>query len=148
MGLRIGCGGLVGCEVAVAGAGGKFAFAAWRNDVYLNGAESTVFFGVGGIVAEGVLVADIASDLIADVVNVVDIFRKECDATGSRGNIFQGAHGFLAILFIFIAEKTDGIDNDVGLLNFAHGFFKRVTADIVFAVGDHEQNFFVLVALF
>ena len=103
---------------------------------------------VGRRVAERVLIADIASDLVADVVDVVYIFRKKCHAAGGRGDIFQGAHGFLAILFVFVAEKTDGIDDDVGLLNFAHGFFKRVAADIVFAVGDHQQNFLVFVAFF
>src|SRR6267154_5796637 len=146
--MHVGGSGLVGSEVAVAGAGGEFAFAARGNNVHLNGAESAVFFGVGRVVAERVLVADIASNLVADVVDVVYIFRKKCDAAGGRGDILQGAHGFLAILFVFVAEKADGIDDDVGLLNFAHGFFKRGTADIVFALGDHQQNFFVLVAFF
>src|SRR5207253_7584899 len=122
-----------------------FAFAARGNDVYLNGAESTVLFRIGRVVAEGVLVADIASDLIADVVDIVDIFRKEGDAAGGRGNIFQGAHGFFLILFVFVAEETDRINDDVGFLNFAHGFFQRVAADVVFAIGDHKQNLFVLV---
>lgn len=139
---------MAGGEIAVAGAGGEFAFATRGNNVYLDGAEGAVFLSVGGIVAEGVLVADIASDLVANVVNVVDTFRKECDATGGRGNIFQGAHGFLTILFVLIAKKTDGVNDNIRLLNFAHGFFKRVTADVVFTVGDHKQNLFVLVAFF
>src|SRR5258705_8976770 len=148
LGLRVGSGSLVRGEVAVAGAGGKFAFAARGNDVYLHGAESAVFFGVGGIVAERVLIANVASDLVADVVDVVDIFREEGHTTGGGGDIFQGAHGFFLVLLVLVAEKTNGVDDHVGLLNFAHGFFKRVAADVIFAVGDHEENFFVLVTFF
>jgi hypothetical protein len=138
---------LAGGEVAVAGTGDQFAFAPGRNDVDLYGTESAVLFGVGGIVAEGVLIANVAGDLIADIVNVVHIFRKEGYSTGGGGNIFQGAHGFLAILLVLIAEETDRVDDHVGLLDFAHGFFKTVTADVVYTIGDDQQNLLVLVAL-
>ena len=147
MGLGVGGGGLAGGEVAIAGAGGEFAFAAWGNDVHLNGAEGAIFFGVGGIVAEGVLIADVTCDLIANVVNVVDVFREKGYATGGGRNVFQGAHGLLAILFVFIAKKADGVNYDVGFLNFANGFFQSVAADVIFTVGDDEQNLLVLMAL-
>src|SRR5205814_4768889 len=98
-------GGLVRSEVAVAGASGKFALAVGRNDLNLNGAEGAVLFCIGRVVAESVLIANVASDLIANAVHVVDIFREEGDAAGGSGNIFQGAHGLLAVLAVFIAEE-------------------------------------------
>ncbi len=147
MGLGVGGGGLAWGEVAVAGAGGEFAFAARGNDVDLNGAKGAVLFSVGGVVAESVLIANVAGDLVADVVDVVHIFREEGYTTGGGRNVFQCAHGFFAILFVFIAKKADGVNYDIGFLNFADGFFEGVAADVVFAVGDHEQNLFVLVAL-
>jgi len=81
-------------------------------------------------------------------VHVVDIFREEGDASGGSGNIFQSAHGLLAVLAIFVTEQANRVDHHVGFLNFAQGFFQRVAADVVFTVGDDEQNLFVLVAFF
>jgi len=76
-------------------------------------------------------------------VNSVDISGK--NATPPEPRKYLSGRAWLSCdSFILIAEKTDGIDDDIGLLNFAHGFFKRVTADIVFAIGDHQQNLFVL----
>ena len=52
-----------------------------------------------------------------------------------------------AIPLVFVAEQADGVNHDVGLLNFANSLLKRIAAGVVFAVGDGEQNFLFLVAL-
>lgn len=138
--------GSAGRKITVAGAGGELASAMRGNDVDLNGAESAVLFGIGRVVAERVLIADITSDLIADVVHIVDVFWEEGHTAGSRGDIFQGANGFFAVLFVLITKKPDRVNDDIGLLNFANGFFQRVAADVVFAIGNHQQNPLILVA--
>ena len=78
--MRIRCDGLAGSEVAVAGASGEFAFAARRDDIDLHRAEGSVFFSVSRVVAKRVLVADIARDLVTDVVHVIDVFREKRNA--------------------------------------------------------------------
>ena len=62
-----GAGGFGGV-VAAAGAHGELSRIAWRHDLDLDCAEGTVFGYVGGIVAQGVLVADVVGDLGADLV--------------------------------------------------------------------------------
>src|SRR5439155_5182547 len=64
------------------------------------------------------------------------------------GNFLERAGGFLAVLFVFVAEKADRVNHDVGLLNFANSLFQRVAAGVVFAVGHGQQDFLVLVAFF
>ena len=66
-----------------------------------------------------------------------------------RGDFRESFHSvlFLATLGIF-AEQTNGVNDRVGFLNFAHGFFQRVAAGIVFPVGNDQQNFFLFDALF
>src|SRR5882724_893620 len=140
--------GFDGGVVAVAGAGGKFAAAARWNHFDLDSAIGAVFSDVRRVVGERVLIADIFGNLLADVVNVFYVFREVRDAAGGIGNFLQCAHGLFAILFVFVAEKTDGVNHDVGLLNFANSLFQSVAAGIVFAVGHGQQDFLVLVAFF
>src|SRR5438105_2233443 len=95
---------LAGGEISIAGTCGELAAAARGNNVDLYRAEGSVFFDVGRIVSEGVLVANVAGHLIANVMNVVDVFREKRHATRTSGNILQRAHRFFAILLVFIAE--------------------------------------------
>src|SRR5205814_3592182 len=113
---RIGGSGLPRREVAITRARREFTFSVRRDDFHLNGAERAIFFGVGWIIAEGVLVADVARYLIANIVHVVDVFWKIGNAAGDRGNIFQSAHGLFAVLFILIAEQANAVNHHIGFL--------------------------------
>src|SRR6266403_5518658 len=77
-GGRLFCGGVV----AVAGAGDELAAAARGDHFHLDGAVGAIAVGVGGIVGQNVLVANVVSDLLADVVHVIDVFREERQAAG------------------------------------------------------------------
>ena len=81
--------------------------------------------------------------LLADVVDVRDVFREIRDAAGPFGNIFQRALGFLRALLAFLAEQANRVNDRIGLLNFADGFFQRVVAGIVLAVGDNQEHVLV-----
>src|SRR5579872_194522 len=140
--------GAAGGVVAVAGAGYQFATATGRDDFHLDGAVGAVALGVGRVVGQSVLVANVAGDLFAYIVDVVDIFREEGQATGSLGQLFQGLLGFLGILFTLFAEQADGVDDGVGLLHFANGFVESVMAGVVFAVGNHQQDALVFGSFF
>src|SRR5262249_26247208 len=97
-----GAGGRIGGVVAVAGAGDEFAAAA-RGDYFdAYGAIGAVGAEVGRIVAENVLVADVVGDLVADVVNILHVFREIGEAAGGVGDFLEGFFGFgfgFALLF-------------------------------------------------
>src|SRR5271163_2973828 len=140
--------GGVGGVVAAASAGYQLAAAARGDDFHNDVAEGAIALGVGGIVGQGVLVADVVGDLFADVVDVVDVFRKVGQAARGFGDVFEGFPGVLGALFAFLAEQTDGVDHRIGLLDFADGSLQGVVAGVVFAVGDDEQDAFVLGSFF
>ncbi len=62
-----------GSVVAVAGAGDELPAAARGNDFHLNDAEGAVAARVGRIISKGVLIPDVVSDLLADIVDVIDV---------------------------------------------------------------------------
>src|SRR6266513_2741338 len=66
-----------GSVVAVARAGYEFAAAMRGNHFHLDGAKGSVAAGVGGIVGQNVLIANVMSHVFADVVHVIDVFREE-----------------------------------------------------------------------
>ena len=63
--------------------------------------------------------------------------------------MLEGALRFALIGFgVVRAIHADGVDDGVGVARFGDGVGQSVVAEIVFAVGDHQQNFFVLVSFF
>src|SRR5262249_37778647 len=78
----------VGSVVNVAGAGYEVAAAGRRDDGDGDGAVGAVGAEVGRVVAEDVLIADVVGDLVADVVNVLNIFREVGKAAGSVSDFF------------------------------------------------------------
>ena len=62
--------------------------------------------------------------------------------------MFEGPPGALGVLFAFLAEQTDRVDYRGGFLNFANGFFQRIVAGIVFAIGNDKKNALVLGSFF
>src|SRR6266849_2422888 len=134
---------LGGGVVAVAGAGDEFAAAARGDDPHGDGAERAVAAGVGGVVGQNVLIANVVSDLFADVVHILDVFRKVGQAAGGSGDLLERFAGVLGFFLVFLAEKADGVDHRIGLLDFADHFLKSIAAGIVFAVGDDQQDLLV-----
>src|SRR5712692_6150415 len=134
--------------VAVAGAGDELAAAARGNHIHVDGTEGAVAIGVGGIVGQNVLVANVVSDLFADVVHVIDVFGEEGQAAGGRGDLLERFAGALGFLPVFLTEEADGVDHRVGLLDFANHFLQGIAAGVVFAVGDDEEDLLVLGSFF
>src|SRR5258706_14722529 len=64
------------------------------------------------LVADGVLVADVARDGLADAVNLARIFREERDAAGL---LAQGAQGTLGALAVLVAKDADAVDRGAAL---------------------------------
>ena len=122
-----------------------------RNQLHLHGAKSSVFRRVGGIVAEGVLVANVAGDLLADRPHLVEGFGEISHAAGDFGKFRQFflrlAHHFLVVLAVVVAEYADGVNRGVRIARRLSSFPKGFAAGVVVAVGDHEQHALVLVAL-
>ncbi len=120
------------------------------NEVDFYGAESAVGGGVRRVVAQGVLVANIAGDLNADRVDVFEASREEGQAArgfGQFGEVFgRFANHSLLVLAVVVAEDADGINHGVGI----DGGFQRIgetlAAGVVVAVGDDQQDAFIFVA--
>src|SRR5262249_46550116 len=112
------------------------------------GAIGAVGAEVGRIVAENVLVADVVGDLVADVVNILHVFREIGEAAGGVGDFLEGFFGFGFGFALLFAQQADGVDDRVGLLNLFDGFFERVAAGVVFAVGDDQKDVLIFVRLF
>src|SRR5206468_1124555 len=90
-------------------------------------------FGRGGLVADGVLVAYVASHGTADRIDLFQGAREEGDASGALGHGFEGA---LGSALAFFAEYSDGIHRrSIFFLQPAHRLFQRFAAGIVFAIG-------------
>src|SRR5258707_1165224 len=89
--------------VAVAGTRDESAAAARRDDLHLHGAECAIALGVGRIVGQRVLIANVVRDLLADVVHVFDVLREVSEATRGFGNFLERALGALGALFAFFA---------------------------------------------
>jgi len=78
------------------------------------------------------------------LLDVVDIFREEGQAAGSGCDLLERFAGALGFLPVFLTEEADGVDHRVGLLDFANHFLEGIAAGVVFAVGDDEEDSFVL----
>src|ERR1700722_14506748 len=126
--------------VATASAETEFAFALGLDEVNFHGAESAVGGGIGGIVAQGVLIANIAGDLHTDRVDVFEARGEESQPAGGFsefGEIFGGfANHFFIVLAIVVAEDADGINHGVGINRGLEGIGETFAAGIVSSVGD------------
>src|SRR5580704_5209850 len=91
-----------GGVVPVTSASGEFATTAGWDDIHLYGAKSAVAFGVGRIVRERILIADVVGHVFANVLHVGYVFREKSQAAGGFGDFFQcpfGAFGVFLALF-------------------------------------------------
>src|SRR5262249_2918604 len=104
---------------------------------HLYSAVPTIGAGIGGLVSNAVLVADIVRYFLGDLVHFFDVLRKESYAAGLQRQRFQGALG--GALPVFRTEDADGINRwAVFVLDGAHGLLQGFAAFIVIAVGDHQ----------
>ena len=94
------------------------------------------------------MVADVVRDVFTNILHVGNVFGEESQAAGCLRDFLQCPFRALGVFLALFAEQADGVDHRVGLLNFTDGLFQRIMARVVFAVGDHEQNLFIFLALF
>src|SRR5712691_7576806 len=74
-GLVAGCGPLG--VIAVARADGNLSAPPWGNGLHLYAAEPAIAAGVGRVIRQGVLIADVVGDLSTDGFGVLCPLRKE-----------------------------------------------------------------------
>src|SRR5580658_4920090 len=67
--------------------------------------------GLGGMISNGVLVANILSDLSRDLVHILQRIREVRDAACFLRQHLKGISRSLSFLVIGIIEKSDGIDH-------------------------------------
>src|SRR5258708_32048019 len=109
--------------------------------VNANHAVAAGGFCIGGFVADGVLIANVVGDSLADLVDFVEGARKESDAAGLLRQNLQSATG---VAFFFATQQPDGVDGGSALLlQGLRCLLQRIAAGIVFAVGDHEDDLLV-----
>jgi len=98
---------LRGGVIAALGADGQLAVAfGFGFDHHL--AKAAGAPGVGGFVADGVLVADVAGNGATDLVDFIERLGKEGNASGVLGDNFERAAGAFGMLFF--AQDSDGVD--------------------------------------
>lgn len=138
-----GVGGGVFCgEVPGAGANEEFAVAFGLSGDG-DAAKSGYVAGRGGVVAEGVLAADVAGDLGGDLVDIVERAGKVGDAAGFVGEHLERALRVVNFGAGHLAaeEQTDGVDDGAGeLLDAADGLLEVERGGVVFAVGDEDDD--------
>src|SRR5713101_846130 len=126
----------------------QFAVPAGPVQFHFYRAERAILEGVGGIVGQDVLVANVVGDLVADGFDFLHRPGEVGQSSGGRGQrlqaLFRAVGGALALL----AQQADGVDHRAGLLRLLHGHFQRLAAGIVLAVGDHQQDLLVARTLF
>jgi len=124
--------------VAAAGSDDE-AFIAAGAGIDVNGAISADALGSGGLVDDGVLIANIFGDGAADFVDFIYRLGQECDSASALGDGLKGSFG--ASLFL-VTQNANGIDGgSVFFLNLTDCLLQRFAAGIVFAVGHHKENF-------
>src|SRR6516225_573435 len=89
----------------------EFAPPVRRNHLELNGAEGPILGRIRWIVTDGVLVADLFRDLLADRRHFVEVIREVGQTTGRLGdllqNFFRVADHALFMLTVVLAENAD-----------------------------------------
>ena len=130
----------------VAGAGAHEELSVARGfGIHVNGAIAALGGGLGGVVANGVLIANVAGYFGGDVVDVGEGVREEGEAAGFVGEQSEGsagAVGFLALVLV-AEEQADGVDDGTTeILDAADGLLEVQGGGVVFAVGDDEEDLF------
>src|SRR5215831_9400989 len=96
-------------------------------------AESAGALGIGRLVTDGVLIADVVGDVAADLIHFIECLGEECDATRAVGKNLQRFLGALGVLFV--TEDSDRVDRrPVLLLQLLDGLLQSFAAGVVFAV--------------
>src|SRR5258708_37314695 len=109
--------------------------------VNANHAVAAGGFCIGGFVADGVLIANVVGDSLADLVDFVEGARKESDAAGLLRQNLQSATG---AAFFFATQQADGVDGGAALLlQGLRGLLQGIATGVVFAVGDYEDDLLV-----
>src|SRR5947207_10070541 len=104
----------------------------------VNVAEPADSFRRGGRVGDGVLAADVVCDVAADLIDLIERWRKKGDPSGTVSNHFQGTLGASRALF---AQQTNGVNRrPVFLLKAMDSLFESGLAGIVLAIGHNENN--------
>src|SRR5437867_4062499 len=99
------------------------------------GAVAAVGTRVGRFVRNAVLVADVARNFLADLVDFFQVLWEESNAAGLQRERLQRALG--GALLVFGAENANSVDGGTVLaLDGAHSLLQRLAALIVIAVGD------------
>src|ERR1035438_342810 len=131
-------------EIAGAGANVEFAHA-FGFGGHHHTAEARLGGGLGGVVAEGVLVANVSGDFSRNLVNLFDRLGEERYAAGFSGEHFEGAMRVADFLpaHLITKKEADGVDDWPGeLLDAPDGLLKVEGRGIVFAVGDEDEDLF------
>ncbi len=107
-----------------------------------NLAKAAVPPGIGRLVADGVLIPDVARNRPADFVHFIQRLGEECDPARALCNDLQRTLGALGMFFV--PQNSDGIHRRAVLfLQLLHGLLQSLVAGVILAVGHHEQNFFL-----
>src|ERR1700730_18145841 len=129
---------LLSCVVAAAGSHDELAVSTSVR-VDSDGSVSGDGLRRGGLVANGVLVADVAGYSAADRVYVVQRAGKEGKPSSTLGNGFQRTPRAPLSL---VAQKSDRIDRGpIRRLEHSRCLFQRRPAGLGFAVGYDEYDF-------
>jgi len=76
---------------------------------HANLAEASGLLGMGGLVSDGVLIADVVRDVAADLVDFVERLGKKSYAAGTLGNDLERTLGKFRMLFV--AQDPDGVNH-------------------------------------
>src|SRR6267154_1107512 len=137
-------GGLVRLAGVVTGAGSDLhATESLRLRLNANRTIATLRLRFDGLVADGVLVANIVGNILRDLVDFVQIAWEECHATGP---FRQSAQSALVTLLarLIVAEDANGVDDrSILVLDVSNSLLQRHAAGIIFTVGHDKQNLLI-----
>src|SRR6202034_2412298 len=111
--------------------------------LHVNRTEAALVDGLGGVIADGVLLADILRDLPGDGVHLVQVLGKEGNTASLIGKQFErpfGAMGLPAAAGVVVEQTYRVNDRPLQVLDAAYRFFQRGARSIVFAICDDQQN--------
>src|SRR5208282_2677054 len=132
-----------GREVTGSGAHRQMSMAR-RDCFHLYDSICSVALSVRGDVGDGVLVADVASNALADGRNVFECFWQKCLAARCLRKPLEDDGIAIGILVI---EDADRVDNYAWLADHGHDFGQLVFAGVVASIADYDQHFLVPIPL-
>src|ERR1700733_3645309 len=111
--------------------------------LHVNRAKSALVDGLGGVIADGVLLTDILRYLPGNGVHLVQVFGKK----GNTASLIRqqlersfGAMGLPAAAGVVVEQTYRVNDRPLQVLDAAHRFFQRGARSIVFSIRDDQQN--------